>query len=96
MPVKRPEDVLKEAQAGIPVMLKVKISPSGSFVVERKFKASPTLISEILPEIVGAKFWGTGAEEVPPPHENKKVKTKHLIKKTFIQINSFIVKYVKI
>jgi hypothetical protein len=56
IPVNSPEDELKEAQAGIPVMLKVKISPSESFVVGRKFKASPTLISEILPEIVGAEF----------------------------------------
>ena len=40
----------------MPEMLKVKTSPLLSFEVGKKLKNSPTLISEIEPEIVGEKF----------------------------------------
>ena len=40
----------------MPEILKVNISPSGSLAVGKKFKDSPTLISDMLPEILGEEF----------------------------------------
>jgi hypothetical protein len=67
----------------MPVILKTKLSPSVSFAEGVKLSASPTLIVDVLPEIVGAAFFitGTGALPPPPPHElmtSNDVKSKEL------------------
>ena len=82
-PDNNPDSVSKVAHAGMPVILKIKLSPSTSFAEGVKFSASPTLIVDILPEIVGAKFCitGAGAPPLPPPHElmmSNDVKSKEL------------------
>jgi len=51
----------------MPAILKTKLSPSGSFADGVKFSASPTLIVEVLPEIVGAEFCTTVTGVLPPP-----------------------------
>ena len=70
-PDNNPDAVSKAAHAGMPVILTTKLSPSTSFADGVKFSASPTLIVEVLPEIVGAEFCTTvtGAPPPPPPHE---------------------------
>ena len=66
-PDNKPDAVSKLAHAGIPTMLKTKLSPSASFAEGVKYSASPTLIVEVLPEIVGAEFCTTMAGALPPP-----------------------------
>jgi hypothetical protein len=68
-PDNNPEAVSKVAHAGMPEILKTKLSPSASFADGVKFSASPTLIVDVLPEIVGGEFCTTVASELPPPHE---------------------------
>ena len=69
-PDNNPDAVSKAAHAGMPVILKTKLSPSTSFADGVKFSASPTLIVEVLPEIVGAEFCTIVAGAAPsPPHE---------------------------
>ena len=48
-----PVEKSKESQSGFSDMLNVKVSPLLSKVVGVKEKVSPTLTSEIVPEIVG-------------------------------------------
>lgn len=73
VPDNNPDAVSKFAHAGMPVILKAKSSPSASFDEGVKFSASPTLIVDTLPEIVGAQFCITGIGPPPappsPPHE---------------------------
>ena len=98
-PDNKPYAVSKLAHAGMPAILKTKLSPSGSFADGVKFSASPTLIVEVLPEIVGAEFCTTVTGVLPPPPPQEPINkvtvitTKNLfitqrIAKTFIQISS--------
>lgn len=82
-PDNNPDPVSKVAHAGMPAILKTKLSPSTSFAEGVKFSASPTLIVDILPEIVGGQFCitGAGAPPPPPPHElmmSNDIKSKEL------------------
>ena len=52
-PLKDPVEVLNVNQSGFSEMLKVRLSPLLSNEVGVKDKVSPTLISDISPEIVG-------------------------------------------
>lgn len=69
VPDNNPDEESKDVHEGFPAMLKAKSSPSISFAEGIKSNTSPTLIVEILPEIVGAVFCITGFGLLPPPHE---------------------------
>jgi hypothetical protein len=83
-PDNKPDAESKLAQAGKPSILKIKLSPSASFAEGVKFRASPTLVVEVLPAMVGAEFCiiMTGALLLPPPPQeltiNKNMKHKAL------------------
>ena len=53
MPFKEPVESSKVSQPGFSDILNVKVSPLLSKVVGVKEKVSPTLVLEIVPEIVG-------------------------------------------
>lgn len=85
VPDNNPDEESKDVHEGFPAMLKAKSSPSTSFAEGIKSNTSPTLIVEILPEIVGAVFCITGFGLLPPPHELiiNKVTRRRLVR--FIQ-----------
>jgi hypothetical protein len=73
-PDSEPEVELNSAHSGFPSIEKERLSLSGSLLEGVKFKFSPTLILEILPDIVGEEFCATGAFvlDPPPPHDGSK------------------------
>ena len=98
-PESEPEVELNSAHSGFPSIEKERVSPSGSLLEGVKFKFSPTLILEILPDIVGEEFCtsGTFGLEPPPPHEESKViinkSGKEVPNIFFMRINLGIVDY---
>ena len=74
-PDSEPEVELNSAHSGFPSIEKERVSPSGSLLEGVKFKFSPTLILEILPDIVGEEFCtrGTFGLEPPPPHDGSRI-----------------------
>lgn len=74
-PDSEPEVELNSAHSGFPSIEKERLSPSGSLLEGVKFKFSPTLILEILPDIVGEEFCtsGTFGLDPPPPHDGSKI-----------------------
>jgi hypothetical protein len=94
IPVNKPEEESKVAQAGMPVILKFKTSPSGSFAVGKKFKVSPTLklLKSIAPVILGGEF----VEILPPPQEVKKdaqTNRTHTLYKRNFKITAYFIIY---
>jgi len=74
-PDSEPEVELNSAHSGFPSIEKERLSPFGSLLDGVKFKFSPTLILEILPDIIGEEFCTSGAFVLapPPPHDGSKV-----------------------
>jgi hypothetical protein len=83
--------VSKAAHAGMPVILKTKLSPSTSFADGVKFSASPTLIVAVLPEIDGAEFCTTVTGAAPPPLPPHELTTSNNIKSIVLRFK--IVRY---